>query len=104
MTEARSNRPLGSGRPPGVLAVRFIGVRTDRFEETVAVYRDALGLAPIHEVRRAPPGSRSADGTQVHVYGPPDDDHDVLRRLRRASATSSRTSPPLGPAASRRRL
>jgi hypothetical protein len=74
MTEARSNRPHGSGRPPGVLAVRFIGVRTERFAETVAVDRDALGLATIHEADGAV-WFALADGTQVHVYGPPEDDH-----------------------------
>ena len=64
----------GPVRPPGVLAVRFVGVRTERFAETVAVYRDALGLVQVH----AAPGAAwfaLADGTQIHVYGPPEDDH-----------------------------
>jgi catechol 2,3-dioxygenase-like lactoylglutathione lyase family enzyme len=54
--------------------VRFVGIRTERFEATVAVYRDALGLALVHE---SPGAAWFAldDGTQVHVYGPADDDH-----------------------------
>ena len=66
-----------AARPPGVVAVRFVGVRTDRFEETVAVYRDALGLAPI----RMSPGAAwfaLGDGTEVHVYGPADRDHEFF--------------------------
>ncbi len=69
----RSAEP-GSAAPSGVRGVRFVGVRTEHFAETVAVYRDALGLAQIHDA----PGAAwfaLADGTQVHVYGPPEDDH-----------------------------
>jgi catechol 2,3-dioxygenase-like lactoylglutathione lyase family enzyme len=52
----------------------WLGVRTERFEETVSLYRDVLGLEPF----RADAGSarfRLADGTELHVYGPADDDH-----------------------------
>lgn len=52
----------------------WLGVRTERFEETVSLYRDLLGLEPYHadgtSVR-----FRLADGAQLHVYGPEDDDH-----------------------------
>ena len=40
----------------------------------MAVYRDALGLATVHEAAGAV-WFALADGTQVHVYGPPEDDH-----------------------------
>lgn len=78
MTGAVDGERAGpAGRPPGVLAVRFVGVRTERFVETVAVYRDALGLDLVHEA----PGVAwfaLGDGAQVHVYGPPEADHAFL--------------------------
>ena len=52
----------------------WLGVRTDRFEQTVSLYRDVLGLEPFHaggtSVR-----FRLGDGTELHVYGPADEDH-----------------------------
>ena len=57
-----------------VQSLGFLGVRTDAFDETVALYRDALGMTPIH----SGPGAawfRAGDGSQVHVYGPAEDDH-----------------------------
>jgi hypothetical protein len=71
-TAARDDRMPAS--PPGVLAVRFVGIHTELFDEMVAVYRDALELEPFHEA----PGAawfRLGDQAQVHVYGPPDVDH-----------------------------
>jgi catechol 2,3-dioxygenase-like lactoylglutathione lyase family enzyme len=52
----------------------WLGVRTDRFEDTVALYRDVLGLVPFHE-DEASARFRLGDGTALHVYGPADDDH-----------------------------
>jgi catechol 2,3-dioxygenase-like lactoylglutathione lyase family enzyme len=57
-----------------VRSLGFLGVRTKAFDETVALYRDAFGLAPILE-RRGATWFRAADGAQIHVYGPTDDDH-----------------------------
>jgi catechol 2,3-dioxygenase-like lactoylglutathione lyase family enzyme len=57
-----------------VESLGFLGVRTDAFDETVALYRDALGMTPIHTA----PGAawfRAGDGSQLHVYGPAEDDH-----------------------------
>jgi catechol 2,3-dioxygenase-like lactoylglutathione lyase family enzyme len=57
----------------------FLGVRTDAFAATSALYRDVLGLAPIHES----PGAawfRVADGAQIHVYDASDEDHDFFDR------------------------
>jgi len=55
----------------------FLGVRTDSaetFAATVALYRDLLGLRPILD-RPDAVWFEAADGTQIHVYGPGDDDH-----------------------------
>ena len=62
------------------MAVRSLvqmGVRTGRFAATVAFYRDSLGL----EVERDAPDDarfRLADGTEVDVYGPGDEDHAIF--------------------------
>lgn len=52
----------------------WLGTRTDRFEETVAFFRDTLGLKPYHEgddvvVLRMP------GGEWVEVFGPKDTEH-----------------------------
>lgn len=57
-----------------VQSIGWLGVRTAAADEMVRLYRDVLGLRPIHEA----PGAtwfRLGDGTQVHVYGVADDDH-----------------------------
>ena len=57
-----------------VRSLGFLGVRTPAFDETVALYRDVLGLMPIHLA----PGAarfRADDGAQVHVYAETDADH-----------------------------
>jgi catechol 2,3-dioxygenase-like lactoylglutathione lyase family enzyme len=62
-----------------IRSLRFLGVRTDAFDATVAVYRDAMGLAPVHEG----PGAvwfRAADGASIHVYDASDEDHDFFER------------------------
>jgi len=56
----------------------FLGVRLsdpDRFAATVALYRDTLGLAVIAEVSGVSTWFRLDDGTELHVYGPLDEDH-----------------------------
>ena len=60
-----------------VRSIGFLGVRTEAFDETVALYRDVLGLAPVLE-RPGAAWFRAADGTPIHVYGPADDDHDFF--------------------------
>jgi catechol 2,3-dioxygenase-like lactoylglutathione lyase family enzyme len=57
-----------------VYGLGWLGVRTDRFGQTVALYRDVLGLEPFH-ADRASVRFRLGDGTELHVYGPADDDH-----------------------------
>lgn len=60
-----------------VQSLGFLGVRTDAFDETVALYRDVLGMTPIVAGSDAA-WFRAADGSQVHVYGPANDDHDFF--------------------------
>jgi catechol 2,3-dioxygenase-like lactoylglutathione lyase family enzyme len=57
-----------------IRSLRFLGVRTAGFDATVALYRDVLGLTPVHET----PGAawfRAADGAAIHVYADGDEDH-----------------------------
>ena len=57
-----------------VQSLGWLGVRTTRFAEMTAFYRDVLGLeclaAGTDDAR-----FRLDDGTEVHVYGPGDEDH-----------------------------
>ena len=56
----------------------FLGVRVgdpDRFAATVALYRDLLELPVIAEEPDRLVWFRLGDGTQLHVYGPLDEDH-----------------------------
>ena len=57
-----------------VQGLGWLGVRTDRFAETVSLYRDLLGLEPFH-ADEASVRFHLGDGTELHVYGPADDDH-----------------------------
>jgi catechol 2,3-dioxygenase-like lactoylglutathione lyase family enzyme len=60
-----------------VRGLGWMGVRTAAADAMVGMYRDALGLEVVHEGA----GStwfRTGDGTQIHVYGPTDDDHDFF--------------------------
>jgi catechol 2,3-dioxygenase-like lactoylglutathione lyase family enzyme len=52
----------------------WLGVRTDAFDAMVTLYRDVFGLSPFHADARSV-RFRLEDGTEVHVYGPADDDH-----------------------------
>jgi hypothetical protein len=58
----------------------FLGVRTDSaaaFEATVALYRDLLAVEPFL-VEADAVWFRAGDGSQIHVYGPGDVDHDFF--------------------------
>jgi len=57
-----------------IRSLRFLGVRTAAFDQTVALYRDVLGLTAVHEG----PGAawfRAVDGASIHVYDEDDEDH-----------------------------
>ena len=61
-----------------VRGLGFLGVRVadlERFEATVALYRDVLGLGTFREEPGRLAWFRLGDGTELHVYGPDDTDH-----------------------------
>lgn len=60
-----------------VQSLGFLGVRTDAFDETVALYRDVLRMTPIL-VEPDAAWFRAADGSQVHVYGPTNEAHEFF--------------------------
>ena len=55
-------------------SVAFVGMRSDRFVETVRLFRDIIG---VQVARQAPDmtGFRLGDGTVLEIYGPADDFH-----------------------------
>ena len=58
----------------------FLGVRAsspDAFAATVGLYRDLLGQEPFLEDATSV-RFRAADGTEIHVYVPADEDHDFF--------------------------
>lgn len=58
----------------------FLGVRAsspDAFAATVGLYRDLLGLEPFLEDATSV-RFQAADGTEIHVYGPADADHEFF--------------------------
>ena len=58
----------------------FLGVRTasaETFAATVGLYRDTLRMEPFFE-EPAAVWFRTADGSQIHVYGPGDPDHEFF--------------------------
>jgi catechol 2,3-dioxygenase-like lactoylglutathione lyase family enzyme len=60
-----------------VLGFTFVGVRTERFAEVRALYRDVLRMSMIKDEPQAAWFVTPA-GDQVHVYGPADDEHDFF--------------------------
>ena len=52
----------------------WLGVRTERFAEMVALLEDALALEPFHADDESA-RYRLGDGTEFHVYSPTDTDH-----------------------------
>ena len=60
-----------------VRSLGWIGVRTSKASAMSAFYRDVLGLEVIHE-RPGATWFRMTDGTEAHVYGMDDRDHDFF--------------------------
>lgn len=52
----------------------WLGVRTDRFEETVLFFRNVIGLRQIRQERDVA-GFAFPDGTEVEVWSPEDEFH-----------------------------
>jgi catechol 2,3-dioxygenase-like lactoylglutathione lyase family enzyme len=57
-----------------VQRVDFVGIRTERFEETVALFRDVLTI-PVTRKTDGLVGFQLADGTTLELYGPSEDFH-----------------------------
>jgi len=57
-----------------VLKVGFVGIRTDRLDETVALFRDVLGV-PVTRQTDDLVGFKLADGTVLELYGPANEFH-----------------------------
>ena len=60
-----------------VRSLGWLGVRTPQAPAMTAFYRDVLRLEVILE-RPDATWFRLGDGTEVHVYGPADEDHDFF--------------------------
>jgi hypothetical protein len=63
-----------AARPSTTSGVGFVGFRTDRFDEMVALFRDGIGLEIVHTA----PGAtwfRLGTDAQLHVYADTDPDH-----------------------------
>jgi catechol 2,3-dioxygenase-like lactoylglutathione lyase family enzyme len=61
-----------------VQRVDFVGIRTDRLNETVALFRDVLSI-PVTRKTDGLVGFRLADGTTLELYGPSEDFHTFSR-------------------------
>lgn len=57
-----------------VLGVVWVGTRTTAFDETVAFFRDVLGV-PMKEPEPHFGEGRMPDSSQVEIFGPTDNDH-----------------------------
>jgi hypothetical protein len=55
-------------------SVAFVGMRSDRFAETVQLFRDIIGV-PVARQTPDMTGFRLGDGTVLEIYGPADDFH-----------------------------
>lgn len=60
-----------------ILGFSFVGVRTERFADVRAFYRDVLGMSMIKDEPHAAWFVTPA-GDEVHVYGPGDVDHEFF--------------------------
>ena len=57
-----------------VLKVGFVGIRSDRLDETVALFRDVMGV-PVTRQTDDLVGFRLADGSVLELYGPTNEFH-----------------------------
>ena len=55
----------------------WLGVRTERFDEMVALFEDAFELVPF-QADDASARYRLDDGTELHLYSPADTDHEFF--------------------------
>ena len=57
-----------------VIKVDFVGIRTSRLNETVAMFRDLLGVPVVRQTDRLV-GFRLGDNTVLELYDPADEFH-----------------------------
>lgn len=57
-----------------VHGIVWAGVRTERFDEATAFFRDIMGL-PLHQLRADFAWFRLPDSSEFEIFGPADDDH-----------------------------
>lgn len=57
-----------------VRSLVWLGIRTEQFTEMVTLYRDVLGMKMVKDEPDAA-WFTLADGTEIHIYGPGDEDH-----------------------------
>ena len=57
-----------------VLKVDFVGIRSDRLDETVALFRDVLGVS-VNRQTDDLAAFKLADGTVLELYGPANEFH-----------------------------
>jgi len=57
-----------------VLKVDFVGIRSDRLDETVALFRDVLGVS-VNRQTDDLVAFKLADGTALELYGPANEFH-----------------------------
>ena len=57
-----------------VLKVGFVGIRSDRLDETVALFRDVLGVS-VNRQTDDQVAFKLADGTVLELYGPANEFH-----------------------------
>ena len=55
-------------------SVAFVGLRSDRYAETVRLFRDIIGV-PVTRQATDMTGFRFGDGTVLEIYSPADDFH-----------------------------
>jgi catechol 2,3-dioxygenase-like lactoylglutathione lyase family enzyme len=60
-----------------IRSLRFLGIRTAAFAETVALYRDVLGMKPALD-RPGAAWFHAGDGASIHVYAADDADHEFF--------------------------
>ncbi|HWZ36702.1 MAG TPA: hypothetical protein VNY08_00175 [Bradyrhizobium sp.] len=71
-----------------VLNLGFIGIRTDRLDETVALFRDVLGVS-INKQTDDLVAFKLADGTVLEQYSPANEFHSFSSRQARWSHSES---------------
>ena len=57
-----------------VRGLGWVGIRTERFEETVGLFRDVMGLKVIRQERNVV-GFEFSDGAEMEVWRPEDEFH-----------------------------